>query len=507
MLENNLEKYLKKYFGYDSFREGQKEIIESVLQQQHTLAVLPTGSGKSICYQLPAMILNQLVIVVSPLLSLMTDQVKELKAFGMKDVAAMNSFISYNEKKYILNNLSKFRIVFCSPEMLQNSHVIKKLQTIQIGLFVIDEAHCLSQWGYDFRPDYLRLTEIHRLLNNPPILALSATATEEVRTDIINILRLKKYQLFVYPIDKANISYIVRKTTHPDQKKQDIVELLKQYPVPTMIYFSSRLETERISSYLKSELPSLRIAFYHGGLDTTDRIVIQQQFMANQLDIVCCTSAFGMGINKPDVRLVIHYHIPSQLESFIQEVGRCGRDGKSSVSVTLFHDSDKRIPYHLIQSELPDVTHVRVVLERARRENMLHVSLLEDIFLQTSDNNESQWRFLRYHLEQLHLIEKETIKLNNNNTSDFINYIEKIISSRRDYKMKKLSEMLDWIDTSDCRREKLFDPFQEEIQKLESMCCDQCGFNWDFWKPDKIKTNEYRRTWEQMLADKLLQSI
>ncbi|KAB8138364.1 ATP-dependent DNA helicase RecQ [Gracilibacillus oryzae] len=507
MYDFSIEDYLYKFFGYRSFRTGQKEIIESVLAGNNTLAVLPTGSGKSICYQLPAMIMEGSILVISPLLSLMTDQIKEIKSFGLKDVIAINSMTPKHEKSFSMRNLQKYKLIFTSPEMLQNTFFINKLKNIHLSLFVVDEAHCISQWGYEFRPDYLRLTNVHKELESPPVLALTATATPEVQHDIIQSLQLKVCNKYIYPMDKPNLSFVVKKVPEIADKKSDIVDTLREFRVPTMIYFSSRKEAENISAYLQQELPQLRTAFYHGGLDSTDRLLIQQQFMANQLDVICCTSAFGMGINKIDVRLVIHYHAPAQLESFIQEVGRAGRDGKESVSLLYFHDTDQHISRRLIDSELPDILLIKRALNYVLENNVTKLSELEEYFLMISDNNEIQWRFLQYQLEVRDVLKvnDETINVGTVDTDNLTSSINESALQRLVYKQKKMYQMIDWINEDECRRAALYKHFQAGFQQPENMCCDYCDFMWQNWQPKMIDSNKIQTdAWHVKLASKLM---
>src|SRR5690625_2850765 len=351
---NHLNNYLLKYFNYSAFQKGQREIIEDILAGNDVLGVLQTGSGKSLCYQLPAKILPGITIVVSPLISLMIDQVRQVKAFYFKEVVALHSFLDWKEKRGILNNLHLYKLVYVSPELLQNKDILQRFRQLKVSLFVIDEAHCISQWGYDFRTDYLRLTKVIQTLNNPTILALTGTATPEVQNDIMSNLDRIDMKCHIYPMVRQNISLITHHINGGEaQKFEMLTNLVSTYHQPTIIYFSSRKMTEQTAIKLSHKLPYKNIAFYHGGMESTDRLKIQQQFMNEQLDIICCTSAFGMGINKKNIRFVIHYHMPTQIESYIQEIGRAGRDGKESVSILLYRNGDEQLPYQIIENELP----------------------------------------------------------------------------------------------------------------------------------------------------------
>lgn len=234
--DRSLEQALYHYFGFSSFREGQKEIIESVQLNQHTLATLPTGSGKSICYQLPAKLSKGTTLVVSPLISLMIDQVKLLKSQGFKQVTSINSMLDQRQKRNVLNHLHQYQLVYCSPEMLQHPLVMNRLKQVGVSLFVIDEAHCISQWGHEFRPDYLRLKDVIKELNEPTVLALSATATPKIQNDIIHYLDLEMKKI-IYPMDRTNISYNVLKSNHVTEKQEQLLDVIERVNAPTMIYF------------------------------------------------------------------------------------------------------------------------------------------------------------------------------------------------------------------------------------------------------------------------------
>ncbi|MGN8647098.1 RecQ family ATP-dependent DNA helicase [Gracilibacillus sp. HCP3S3_G5_1] len=501
MSEKQLEHYLQAYFGYSTFRQGQKNIIEAVLKKRNVFAVLPTGTGKSICYQLPAMLLTGTVLVISPLLSLMTDQVKQLRATGFKKVAALNSMLSYQERETLVQELASYKLIYLSPEMLQNKRILDRITSLKISLFVVDEAHCISQWGHEFRPDYLRIKDIHQLVDKPPLLALTATATPDVQEDIIEALQLSKVEKYIYPMDRPNISLVMEQVNHMKEKEEKLLELTQNYPVPTLIYFSSREEAERVALILQSKVRHRHIAYYHGGLDNQDRLLIQQQFMNQQLDVICCTNAFGMGINKKDIQLIIHYHLPSQIESFIQEIGRAGRNGQESVSVTLYHEHDRIIPQRLIEMELPDMEVIKQTLQLIYN-NGKSIEEIKEEFLIKSNGVESHWRFLRYQLEKLQLLKHDLISIS---YEEAIHTIKKTIEQRYQYKFNKLTEMLKWVHTKECRRRGLFTHFQDTIQKPTHMCCDICDFKWENWQPVFDKNNNIEQNWQTTLKEILYQ--
>lgn len=474
-----LEAELFRHFGYNAFRTGQKEIIEDILSGKDVFGILPTGTGKSVCYQLPAKLLNGITIVVTPLVSLMMDQVKELNAIHYRGAAAINGFVQPQERKQIYRNLASYRLIYVSPELLQRPELLAALRKVKIALFVIDEAHCISQWGHEFRPDYLKLGETLSILGNPQLLALSATAAPAVRQDIYRVLNSPHMKEHIYPMDRENIALGVVETQNEEEKLQIILEWLKKDYGPALIYFSSRNTAEEIAQKLLLRLPDKRIAFYHGGMDQMDRVLVQQQFMNGQLDIICCTSAFGMGINKKDIRLVMHYHLPTSLEAYIQEIGRAGRDGKQSISLLLYSESDVYLSKNLIQNELPD----QRMLEAAFR-------ILQGLW--QSENrevgtgpeyqnlfqlNEVQWRFLYYQFEKHGMIRGNQICYDKERWSGAFQSITMYLQDRMQHKEEKLKEIFSWVKETECLRTSLYSHFQDSCRIPEENCCIRCGLN------------------------------
>ncbi|WP_186577837.1 RecQ family ATP-dependent DNA helicase [Aquibacillus kalidii] len=504
-----LEQQLETFFGHTNFRQGQKEIITDILSGKDVLGILPTGSGKSICYQLPARILEGTTLVISPLISLMIDQVKQLIASGFKEVIAINSFLANSDRKQVFHDLSKYKLIYASPEMLQNNVFMEKLKKLTVSLFVIDEAHCISQWGHEFRPDYLKLNETINYLNHPPVLALSATATPEVQEDIVHQLDCPLMTRHIYSMDRDNIAFIVERFDHFNQKLEYAANLLKRFPVPTMIYFSSRNWTEQAVDILSKKLPNLRIAFYHGGMDQTDRMLVQQQFMNDQLDVICCTSAFGMGINKTNIRLVIHFHLPTQMESFIQEVGRAGRDGESSVSVVLVAPNDNQLPKRLIETELPTEAQSKNVISFITEH--IHIQnnfrLVDTEMMKLFHLSETQWRFLKYQLEKHGMIKEGRILTDFHNPHHIESHITTLIKNRMQYKQEKLGALFEWVAGESCRRKNLFLSFQTDVNKPKYMCCDHCDFTFNQWNPTFNTIKNENIGWKKQLKQLFLQGI
>lgn len=501
MIKEKLNEQLKNQFHISSFRPGQEEIINDIMDWRDVLAILPTGSGKSLCYQLPASLFKGATIVVSPLISLMEDQVKQLKATGFKAVVALNSFMDLREKKRVLQQLDQYKLIYLSPEILQHDDIIHRLKQMLVNLFVIDEAHCISQWGHEFRPDYLRLGDVIGQLDNPAVMALSATATKEVQNDIISSLNRPGIVRHIYPMDRENITFTVKKVNDDRQKQEMIINILKRYRVPTLIYFSSKRITEEIAAVLSKKLPSHRIAYYHGGMDQVDRISIQQQFMNDQLDVICCTSAFGMGINKQDIRLILHYHFPLQMESYLQETGRAGRDGKSSVSLLLYAPGDETLHKSILDNELPSVEDVNVLFNRLYQLYLQNPQLPKtDEVLETLELSEIQWRFLHYQMEKHGMIKKNRLVFQHEEWEYSIEKIKEFMTERSALKEEKLGEIINWIHDDQCLRESLYKGFQTGYKTPLHACCSNCDFSFKNWEPEQTQANETNSSWETKLG-------
>lgn len=497
----DLRHELQRFFGYQQFRTGQEEIITDVLQRKNVLAMLPTGTGKSICYQLPALLLPGITVVVSPLLALMEDQVQQLKSRGIKRVVAINSFQTYQERKQILAQLHKYKMVYVSPEILQNESVFHMLQQVPISLFVIDEAHCISQWGHDFRTDYLKLHEIITALHAPPVLALTATATLEVQDDIVKQLRLKEVTKHLYSVDRPNIAIKVVQTATIHEKVQQIIHLTKRLQGPGMVYFSSRKWAEFMTHELK-KLGIRNVAFYHGGMENEERILIQQQFLSGEIEIVCCTSAFGMGINKPDVRYIIHFHYPSDIESYLQEIGRAGRDLKPSIAILFQTEEDAYITKQLIDRDLPSMEQIAAVLTFLKMfQNSGQVLKTEDEqqLILSANLTDSMWKFLRYHLMEKNVICEQ--KTDMTNSRKIFYYLERIVKERVRIKKEKLSQMEQWLRSTTCRRAAYLKYFAEQKKQQMENCCDICGIALEqYYKRQKVQVKAPpRRTWQTEL--------
>lgn len=340
---------LKKYWGYDSFRPLQEDIIHSVYEGNDTLGLMPTGGGKSITFQVPALLMDGTCIVITPLIALMKDQVDNLKRIGIK-ATSIHSGMSRQEIITQLENciFGEYKFLYISPERLGSEIFLAKLQAMKVSLLVIDESHCISQWGYDFRPSYLKIAEIRKLLPNIPVLALTATATPEVVDDIQNRLLFRKKNVFSKSFARKNLAYIVRQT---EDKLQMLVHILSRVPGTAIVYVRNRKKTKEVAEYLRKE--GFSADFFHAGLNHDEKERKQNQWKNNEIRVIVATNAFGMGIDKPDVRVVVHLDMPGSLEEYYQEAGRAGRDERKAYAVALCSPTDTAQLKKRISDEFP----------------------------------------------------------------------------------------------------------------------------------------------------------
>ena len=355
----SIHEILKQYWGYEEFRPLQQEIIESVLSGKDTLALLPTGGGKSICFQVPAMAKDGLCIVVSPLIALMKDQVENLKKRDIKAVA-IYSGMSYREINYTLDNCihGDIKFLYLSPERLKSDLVRERIIQMNICLLAIDEAHCISQWGYDFRPEYLQIAEIREIIKGIPVLALTATATPEVVKDIQAQLKFPQPNVYVKSFTRKNIAYVVNNS---EDKNQRMLHILSKVNGSGLVYVRNRRKTQEIAYLLTKN--RISADYYHAGLPHEVRNKKQEDWIKNKTRIMVCTNAFGMGIDKPDVRIVVHYEMPESLESYYQEAGRAGRDEKKSFAVLLFNYADELEALKRLEASFPPEKEIRRVYQ------------------------------------------------------------------------------------------------------------------------------------------------
>jgi ATP-dependent DNA helicase RecQ len=341
---------LKAHFALDEFRHGQAEVISSVISGRNTVVVMPTGAGKSLCYQLPAMLLDGVTVVVSPLIALMHDQVEQLTAKGIS-ATFINSTLSDGERADRQRRLraGEYKLVYVAPERFRSEAFVSALTDARLALFAIDEAHCISQWGHDFRPDYAQLGQIRKRLRPPRTVALTATATPEVRDDVVRVLLMKDPQVYVAGFDRPNLFLEVLNVTGDADKKQAIAQLAADGS--GVVYCSTRKQAEQLHGHLSDE--KINTVLYHAGMEDDARRKAQDAFMSSSKCVAVATNAFGMGIDKPDIRFVAHAAIPRAVEAYYQEIGRAGRDGQPSRAVLLFNHADVFTQERLIQSNHP----------------------------------------------------------------------------------------------------------------------------------------------------------
>ncbi len=350
---------LKDYWGFDAFRPLQEDIIQAVLDGKDTLALMPTGGGKSLCYQVPAMTMDGICLVISPLIALMKDQVENLRK---KSITAF-AIYSGMSRKEVINTFktaseSNCKFLYVSPERLETSLFKEYLPGLNIQLIAVDEAHCISQWGYDFRPPYLRIAKLREELPGTPILALTASATPEVQKDICDKLEFKNFAVFRQSFERANLSYSVFKV---DSKINKIIDIIKKVAGSGIVYCKSRKRTKEISDLLR--LQQISSDFYHAGLTQEERNRKQEEWISNKIRIIVCTNAFGMGIDKPDVRTVIHADTPDCLENYYQEAGRAGRDGKTAYAVLLYDERDLQELLDMAELRFPSQEDIRATYQ------------------------------------------------------------------------------------------------------------------------------------------------
>lgn len=349
-----IEEILKQYWGFTTFRDMQREVIESALSGKDTLAILPTGGGKSICFQIPSLATEGLAIVVTPLISLMKDQVENLNKRGIRAIA-IYSGMTPHEIDIALDNAiyGDYKFLYLSPERLRTEMFRVRVKNMSVNYIVVDEAHCISQWGYDFRPDYMSIKEIREILNGVPVIALTATATQKVAEDIMDKLGFEEKNSIRSSFLRPNLAYIVRKT---EDKLGQLLKICNSVLGSGIVYVRERKKSEEIAAFLKSQ--NIEADFYHAGISSQERSLKQERWKSGDLRIIVSTNAFGMGIDKPNVRFVTHFDMPESVESYFQEAGRAGRDGVKSYATLLCNKSDILRLHQIYRITFPDLEYI-----------------------------------------------------------------------------------------------------------------------------------------------------
>jgi ATP-dependent DNA helicase RecQ len=481
---------LRKHFGFDDFREGQRDVIGSILEGKDAVVVMPTGSGKSLCYQLPAMILDGVTLVVSPLIALMKDQVDALHARGLP-ATFINSSISESEQRARIESLRRreHKLVYIAPERFRSSRFNSALQSIPISLFAVDEAHCISTWGHDFRPDYLRLRSVIRSLGQVQTLALTATATPYVRSDIIQQLGLNQPQTFVSGFDRPNLSIEVIHTEKERQKIAHIRRLAHANKGSGIIYTSTRKAVEQVGSKLKAL--DLSVSTYHAGMSDSVRIKEQDNFMSGRTQMIVATNAFGMGIDKPDIRFVVHYQMPGSIEAYYQEIGRAGRDGLPSTCVLLFNYADKNTHDFFIEGSYPDISVIKQVYDALAATELKRIELsTAEIARRTGERNEMAVQSSLYVLERAGHIQRTAPAANRASRGSQqgrnilmlddvppkqLRIDARDVSRRGELERRKLREIIEFCYTDYCYRAHILRYFGDRHQKRECGTCGNCN--------------------------------
>ena len=350
---------LKEYFGYDTFRTVQEDVISAILSGKDVMAIMPTGAGKSICFQIPAMLLPKGTVIISPLISLMKDQVEALTEQGIP-ASYVNSTVPYEESIERLRDMYRGRIklLYMAPEKLEPSYFTHCLSMVPLSMIVVDEAHCISQWGYDFRPDYLQIGQIRERVD-APVLALTATATPQVCEDIMDKLAFRDRVLFKSDFERANLNYIVRESA---DKMGQLLSVCRGVPGTGIVYMRNRAKCEEMAAALKAA--GISADFYHAGLQSISRSERQQDWKSGKTRVMVCTNAFGMGIDKPDVRFVVHLDIPDSPEAYFQEAGRAGRDGKTAYAVLVYNQQDISRLNQMVDLSFPPLDYVEDIYQK-----------------------------------------------------------------------------------------------------------------------------------------------
>lgn len=475
---------LHERFGLARFRRGQLETLTHLVEGKHTLLVMPTGSGKSLCYQLPAVLGDGVVLVISPLIALMQDQVRSLQQRGIP-AAALHSLLSAAEQETILRRMSAglYRLVYVAPERLGNASFCQALPQTGVRLLAVDEAHCISQWGHDFRPAYLQIYKTWEALGRPTVLAATATATPWVQEDILRQLHLPSAERVVTGFNRPNLFFEVVHAPDEEAKLQHLRQALPaQLDGSYIIYVGTRRSAEELADLITTSTPH-EAAYYHGGLEPEDRQRVQARFVQNRVRVLVATNAFGLGVDKANVRAVIHWDIPGSLEAYYQEAGRAGRDGRPARCLLLYSPEDRALQEWFINNDAPNaegLERLHDLLGRAKRSKDGRLSIDEVALRRGSRLNEVKLRVGLSLLQGAGIFDDQGrnggnlfFTLDGDTPLDAEGIMEKVERFRA-YKRELLAQMIAYAEGDGCRRRAVLDYFGDPDSAHVARCCDNC---------------------------------
>ena len=475
----NLLPALQEKFGFKAFHPGQEDVISRIMTGQDTLAILATGAGKSLCYQLPALLLNGTTVVVSPLIALMKDQLDMLRERGVTEVVALNSTLSEDQEAAAIARVARgeIKIVFVTPEKLEDEAFVGILKSLIVPLFVVDEAHCISQWGHDFRPAYLGLGHVIVELSNPTVLALTATATPAVRDDILVQLGIPGTKAIVKGFDRPNLRYEVFRAESESAKLRTLRDLFKNGLTGTGIIYTATIKNALdVQAYLHEHL-DLPCAVYHSKLQKQDRISVHNLFQAEEIRAVVATNAFGLGIDKANIRFVVHYDLPGSVEAYTQEAGRAGRDGNPSRCILLYRMSDTRVQNYFLTGKYPDIEEVQKVygtlelfgdqpggvsLTDLRKISQLPLTKLKVVLALLKKSG-----YILAGTRGKYVLPPAR---DGRRILDLANY-----ETKKTYDQSKLAMMLQYAESASCRRKFILNYFGEDYERDNCGACDNCA--------------------------------
>jgi ATP-dependent DNA helicase RecQ len=481
VMEKELLAILRSHFGFDTFRPGQEEAIQHLLAGQHTLAVMPTGAGKSLIYQFAALRRPGVTLVISPLIALMKDQVDSLQRRNIP-ATFINSTLSPGEQASRLQAMAKgaFRLVYIAPERLRSTSFLQALRRIKIGLLAIDEAHCVSEWGHDFRPDFLQIAPARQELGDPLIIALTATATPQLQDDIVRLLQLPSAHRVVTGFNRPNLAFEVCYAPEETAKKQALKNLLTNLKDGrAIVYAGTRPAAEEVAKFVREKC-NIAVEHYHAGVITDKRTSIQDAFMKGELPVVVATNAFGMGIDRPDVRMVLHFNMPGTLEAYYQEAGRAGRDGKPARAVLLYDPDDRALQEWFIENDAPSPGELLALYQAIRAPGKTETRVAASALCAATGLHEVKVRLGLAQLEATGIIQRlgdvgmqMMLRPGQWNEKAVRKLSERTLEHRR-YRRAQLRKMIAYAESNACRRRIILDHFGDRSPAEAPICCDNC---------------------------------